>query len=81
MHGTFPKTYAPSDLQEQKIRLVIDNMRVELNLSEGGSGRNPREPSILALGWYSVVVLCFDIGHQNTLRNLQKVRDSAAYGV
>lgn len=53
---------------------MVDGVRVQLNLSEGGSARDPREPSILALGWFSVVVLCFDIGHHGTLHSLQKVR-------
>ena len=74
VYGTFPQTYAPSDTQEQTVRLTVGGTRVQLNLSEGGSGRDPREPSILALGWFSVVVLCFDIGHQSTLESLQKVR-------
>lgn len=60
---------------------MVDGARVQLNLSEGGSARDPREPSILALGWFSVVVLCYDIGHHGTLHSLQKVNgipDTAA---
>ena len=74
VHGTFPQTYAASDLQEQTMRLVVDGSRVQLNLAEGGSGRDPHQPSILALGWYSVVVLCYDISQQTSLQSLQKVR-------
>ncbi|EPE07723.1 rho family gtpase 3 [Ophiostoma piceae UAMH 11346] len=78
VHGSFPQTYSPSDLQEQTLRLVVDGTRVQLNLSEGGSGRDPHQPSILALGWYSVVVLCYDISQQTTLQSLQKYRNEIA---
>ncbi|OAA57642.1 Ras family GTP-binding protein rho1p [Niveomyces insectorum RCEF 264] len=78
VHGTFPPSYSPSDVQEKTIRLTVDGLRVQLNLSEGGSGRNPGEPSILALGWFSVVVLCFDVGDQSSLSNLQKYRNDVA---
>ncbi|CAK7268655.1 hypothetical protein SEPCBS57363_003205 [Sporothrix epigloea] len=78
VYGTFPQTYLPSSIQEQTIRIVVDGARIQLNLSEGGSARDPREPSILALGWFSVVVLCFDIGSHNTLESLQKYRNDIA---
>ncbi|CAK7219415.1 hypothetical protein SCUCBS95973_003814 [Sporothrix curviconia] len=78
VYGTFPQTYAPSSIQEQTIRIVVDGARVQLNLSEGGSGRDPREPSILALGWFSVVVLCYDIGNHSTLESLHKYRNDIA---
>ncbi|CAK7215904.1 hypothetical protein SBRCBS47491_002637 [Sporothrix bragantina] len=78
VYGTFPQTYAPSNIQEQTIRIVVDGARVQLNLSEGGSGRDSREPSILALGWFSVVVLCYDIGNHGTLESLHKYRNDIA---
>ncbi|CAK7198010.1 hypothetical protein SEUCBS139899_000666 [Sporothrix eucalyptigena] len=78
VYGTFPQTYSPSSIQEHTVRLVIDGARVQLNLSEGGSGRDPREPSILALGWFSVVVLCYDVGHYSSLESLHKYRNDIA---
>ncbi|ERS95842.1 hypothetical protein HMPREF1624_07919 [Sporothrix schenckii ATCC 58251] len=78
VYGNFPQTYAPSSIQEETIRIMVDGVRVQLNLSEGGSARDPCEPSILALGWFSVVVLCFDIGHHGTLHSLQKYRNDIA---
>ncbi|CAK7272743.1 hypothetical protein SEPCBS119000_005284 [Sporothrix epigloea] len=78
VYGTFPQTYSPSSIQEHTIRIIVDGARVQLNLSESGSARDSREPSILALGWFSVVVLCYDIGSHSTLASLHKFRNDVA---
>lgn len=78
VHGTFRESYVPSEIQEQSIRLKVGESRVQLNLSEAGSARDPRQPSLLALGWFSVVVLCFDIGSQSSLEALKKYRHEIA---
>ncbi|EFX06331.1 Ras family GTP-binding protein rho1p [Grosmannia clavigera kw1407] len=78
VHGTFPKDYVPSDIHESTFRLTVDDVRVQLNLSEAGSGHDAGQPSILALGWFSVVVLCFDVGRPSSLENLQKYRNDIA---